>query len=102
MMTATFCSPFGEPEFVLLTVGEVLVLQPTRAMISEKTTEIHAHNQTVFDQMMDLFETHSMTPKVTEISHEDFKTKTCDSQAVVRTGECTPYANVILKSGVVF
>ena len=65
-------------------------------------TEIHAHNQTVFDQMMDLFETHSMTPKVTEISHEDFKTKTCDSQAVVRTGECTPYANVILKSGVVF
>ncbi len=65
-------------------------------------TEIHTHNQTVFDEMMGLFETHSMAPKVTEISHEEFKQRTCDSQAVVRTGECTPYANVILKSGVVF
>ena len=64
--------------------------------------EIHEHNQTVFDQMMEVFRTHSMTPKVTEISHEEFKIQTCDSQAVVRTGECTPYANVILKSGVVF
>ena len=65
-------------------------------------TEIHTHNQTLFDQMMGIFETHSMAPRVTEISHEDFKAQTCDSQAVVRTGECTPYANVILKSGVVF
>ena len=64
--------------------------------------EIHEHNQTVFDQMMGLFETHSMTPKVTEIPHEEFKKRTRDSEAIVRTGECTPYANVILKSGVVF
>jgi D-ribose pyranase len=65
-------------------------------------TEIHSHNQTIFDQMMELFETHSMGPRVTEVSHEDFKQQTRDSQAIVRTGECTPYANVILKSGVVF
>ena len=37
-----------------------------------------------------------------EVSHEKFKILTKDSKAVVRTGECSPYANIILKSGVVF
>ncbi|WP_428774658.1 D-ribose pyranase [Vibrio sp.] len=36
------------------------------------------------------------------ISHEQFKQKTNNSLAVVRTGECTPYANVIFQAGVVF
>ena len=89
----------GYPSFIR-TLDAIL----TELMVEEivVATEIHAHNQTVFDQMMGLFENHSMAPKVTEISHEEFKKQTCDSQAVVRTGECTPYANVILKSGVVF
>ena len=37
-----------------------------------------------------------------EVSHEEFKVLAKDSKAVVRTGECSPYANIILKSGVVF
>ena len=36
------------------------------------------------------------------MSHEAFKALTGDARAVVRTGETTPYANVILVSGVVF
>ena len=36
------------------------------------------------------------------VSHSEFKTRTADSRAVVRTGEFSPYANVILVSGVVF
>ncbi|ELR66942.1 Ribose ABC transport system, high affinity permease RbsD [Photobacterium marinum] len=36
------------------------------------------------------------------VSHEEFKIHTQNSKAVVRTGECTPYANVIFQSGVVF
>lgn len=36
------------------------------------------------------------------ISHEEFKTQTQGAEAVVRTGECTPYANVLLKAGVIF
>ena len=36
------------------------------------------------------------------VSHEDFKARTEQSRAVVRTGECTPYANVIFQAGVVF
>lgn len=36
------------------------------------------------------------------ISHEELKAMAKDSKACVRTGECTPYANVILKSGTTF
>lgn len=36
------------------------------------------------------------------ISHKAFKKQTSDSKAVIRTGENTPYANIILSSGVVF
>jgi|SRR5919109_4398773 D-ribose pyranase len=36
------------------------------------------------------------------VSHTDFKTRTASARAVVRTGEFSPYANVILVSGVVF
>ena len=40
--------------------------------------------------------------KIVKVEHEEFKNITKDSMAIVRTGEFTPYANVILKSGVVF
>jgi len=36
------------------------------------------------------------------ISHDEFKLKCGEAKAVIRTGECTPYANIILKSGVTF
>lgn len=36
------------------------------------------------------------------VSHEVFKRQTEHCKAIVRTGECSPYANIILKSGVVF
>ena len=36
------------------------------------------------------------------ISHEQFKKATEQSEVVIRTGETTPYANIILTSGVTF
>jgi D-ribose pyranase len=36
------------------------------------------------------------------VSHEEFKKICGAARAMVRTGECTPYANVILVSGVSF
>lgn len=36
------------------------------------------------------------------LPHEAFKRATQGARAIVRTGECTPYANVILYSGVPF
>ena len=40
--------------------------------------------------------------KLTFIAHEELKKELSNCKAVIRTGEQTPYANIILKSGVVF
>lgn len=36
------------------------------------------------------------------VPHEEFKRQCASVRAVVRTGECTPYANVMLVAGVTF
>ncbi|MFQ6872198.1 MAG: D-ribose pyranase [Romboutsia timonensis] len=60
--------------------------------------EILDKNMAVYEEILKRFE----NIKITKVSHEEFKKLTKDSKAVVRTGECSPYANIILKSGVVF
>jgi len=39
---------------------------------------------------------------VSSVPHEEFKRLTEGAVAVVRTGECSPYANIMLISGVTF
>jgi D-ribose pyranase len=39
---------------------------------------------------------------ITTVPHETFKEQTRTARAVIRTGEFTPYANIILVAGVVF
>lgn len=39
---------------------------------------------------------------ISYVEHETFKQKTHSSKAAIRTGEYTPYANVIFQTGVVF
>ncbi|HHU91449.1 MAG TPA: D-ribose pyranase [Clostridiaceae bacterium] len=36
------------------------------------------------------------------VTHEEFKKLTADAKAIIRTGEVTPYANVIIQAGVNF
>ena len=40
--------------------------------------------------------------RINFVSHEQLKEDLKECRAVIRTGEQTPYANIILKSGVVF
>jgi D-ribose pyranase len=65
-------------------------------------SEIDAKNPGVFQEIMEVFRAHEMEPIVTQVPHDEFKELTRSSEVIVRTGECTPYANIILKSGVVF
>lgn len=56
----------------------------------------------MYKEIMKCFEEAGMNPNIIWVKHEEFKKITKESEAIVRTGECSPYANVILKSGVVF
>ncbi len=42
------------------------------------------------------------TVETRHVSHEAFKQSLSNAKAVIRTGECTPYANIALHSGVPF
>ena len=61
-------------------------------------SEIKEQNEEMYKELLKRFE----NIVIKEVCHEEFKEMTESSKAVIRTGECTPYANVILKSGVVF
>ena len=60
--------------------------------------EIKEKNAEIEKQVISLLSGKS----VEYVSHEAFKERTKNAKAVIRTGECSPYANVILKSGVIF
>ncbi|HEY4090805.1 MAG TPA: D-ribose pyranase [Luteibacter sp.] len=62
-------------------------------------SEIHAHNPAMVALKARL---ESGGVPVDELHHDDFKAATRRAVAVVRTGETSPYANIILHAGVTF
>lgn len=68
--------------------------------------EIRSHNPQVYQQLLALLEKtgaeQGQAITISYVSHEQFKQQSHGSRAVIRTGEATPYANVILQSGVAF
>ncbi len=67
-------------------------LSESNTPLSEKVSSRLTTLQTQQDNQIEL----------TSISHDDFKRRTRSCKAIIRTGECTPYANIILTAGVSF
>ena len=78
---------------VLDAVLEELVVE--RAVIAEEIRELSP-------AMLDGIRSRLGETPVDFVPHEEFKSLTTTCRAVVRTGECTPYANILLYSGVPF
>ncbi|MHC5268979.1 D-ribose pyranase [Enterococcus sp. LJL98] len=85
----------GTPSFleVLETIVKEMVIE--KIVLAE---EIKVHNPSQLEKIKKLLP----GIEIQFITHEAFKRQTNHSQCVVRTGEATPYANVILSSGVLF
>lgn len=83
----------GEPAFltILQTVLDDLVVE--KAIAAE---EVVTGNPDVYRELTGLL------TEIEMVSHEQFKQLTAKAKVIIRTGETTPYANVILQSGVVF
>ncbi|MGL5122705.1 MAG: D-ribose pyranase [Fusobacteriaceae bacterium] len=64
--------------------------------------EIEKINFKMLEEIKSTFKLNNIEVKITMVSHEELKKLTHTSEVIVRTGECSPYANIILKSGVVF
>ncbi len=53
-------------------------------------------------ELQSYIEKQFLDTKTTFISHEALKDMSKNCSAIIRTGECTPYSNIILRSGVTF
>lgn len=65
----------------------------------EIAAEMEDRNPAVYAAMKDLFQKQQW---IVDENHEQFKAATAKAKCVIRTGEITPYANVILHSNVIF
>jgi len=83
----------GEPTFLAVLNVIIEDLAVEKAFIAQ---EIIDENPMIHSQLTDKF------PLMENISHEEFKELTKNAKVIIRTGEATPYANVILQSGVIF
>lgn len=87
-----------------LTPGTPSISATLVALISEMQVESHiVARETLLreDTWIDTLKTLPIGDKRV-VSHAELKQLSAQARAYVRTGECTPYANVILVSGVTF
>lgn len=90
---------FGNPGFmdVLKVVSDDMKIE--KLILSE---EIKDHNPEILLEIEKLFANLEDTPEISFITHSDLKERTKSCKAVIRTGETTPYANIILQAGCIF
>ncbi len=90
---------FGLPSFldVLEAVGADMQIE--EILLAE---EIQTHNPEMLQKIQAYFASNPKMPTVTLVPHAQLKQMTKSCKAVVRTGENTPYANIILQSGCIF
>ena len=87
----------GVPSFMetLRTVKEDMKIEAI--VLAE---EIKEKNPQILAEIEELFSEDK--PEVTFVPHSEFKERTKGCKAIVRTGETTPYANIILQSACLF
>ena len=93
----------GIPSFLQVTQAVTHEMQVESAIIAD---EIRTHNAPLHGELIALLNALQLQQgkeiAIAYVPHEHFKTLTQRSQAVIRSGECTPYANIILTAGVTF
>lgn len=92
---------FGVPHFidVLKEVGADMKIE--KVILAE---EIKKQNPKVLDEVLNFLKESEtgFNIEVEYVPHTKLKELTNDCKAVVRTGETTPYANIILQAGCIF
>ncbi|OJH43376.1 D-ribose pyranase [Paracoccus sp. SM22M-07] len=84
-----------------LTRGVPGTMQVLDALLSELVVERSCIAEEASDQLVADF-TDRQIGSVTRLPHDDFKRETASAHAIIRSGECTPYANICLWAGVAF
>ncbi len=93
----------GLPGFVDVLEAVLDELCVERALLATeiKTASPHLHDVTT-ERLAGAVAGTDTEPHIDYVDHDVFKVRVAGARAVVRTGECTPFANVLLTSGVPF
>ncbi|KOF56494.1 MULTISPECIES: D-ribose pyranase [Clostridium] len=83
------------PGFIETLKAVLIELQIEEVFIAKETVE---ESKEVYDKILEAVG----DVKINFISHEELKSRLKACRAVIRTGEQTPFSNIILKSGVFF
>lgn len=83
------------PRFVDTLRVVLTELAVEKAMVAEEMLSVSPLVYSAIEELLD-------DVPLESIPHEAFKERTAAARAVIRTGEFTPYANIILVAGVVF
>ncbi|MBN6366504.1 MULTISPECIES: D-ribose pyranase [Providencia] len=93
----------GLPDFMSVLSVITQEMQVEKVILAEEISTINPQMEAaILAHLQQLEVTQNNTIEIIYCSHERFKQLTHDSKAVIRTGECSPFANVILCSGVTF
>ncbi|QPB41587.1 D-ribose pyranase [Rodentibacter haemolyticus] len=93
----------GIPSFLQTLEGVISEMFVERAVIAEEIKEKNPEILTaLLTKLRNLEVNQGNHIQVEFVPHETFKRYSQHSKAIVRSGECSPYANVILYSGVPF
>lgn len=93
----------GLPEFipVLLVILEELFIEKV-ILANEIITQNPELNNKIIEIIHKTEKKQNRTIEIDYVQHEEFKKKSTNSKAIIRTGEYKSYANIILVSGVTF
>ncbi|AIY06529.1 D-ribose pyranase [Planococcus sp. PAMC 21323] len=82
----------GDPAFLTILDAVLADFEAEAAFIAQEITN---HNPHIEQEVMN---------KITAeyITHEELKDWSKQAKLIIRTGEATPYANIVLRSGVIF
>ncbi|MEQ5186525.1 D-ribose pyranase [Providencia alcalifaciens] len=93
----------GIPDFMSVLQTITHEMQVEAVMLAE---EIKTINPSLINEILSflylLDQEQKKSIQIMYVSHEAFKKQLTENKAVIRTGECTPYANIVLFSGVTF
>ncbi|WP_423189937.1 D-ribose pyranase [Alkalibacterium sp. f15] len=85
----------GEPKFIHILAVLLKEMQVEKYMLAKEIKEKNPEQLKAINKLSGEIE-------MEWLSHEELKVKSQKVKAIIRTGEATPYSNIILQSGVIF
>lgn len=87
----------SEPPFLSVLDAVLAEVVIEGAVLAE---EIREHSPKMLERIVERLRRAGVTPEF--VPHTEFKAATAGARAAIRSGEFTPYANVILRAGVAY